>query len=230
MKQEYQDRIDDYLLHRMSDKDKRAFEDELSHNEELRKQLIFTKSVIKATKSRNEKLAAMMKWRDDHHWKERRVAAVPMNSLLYLVSGLAAVLVVGFFLIHNIGILYSPSENVQFSRINDVRLRAGSDYKDIEIMLAQQKYDEALKVIDLRLNALKSDLSQSKQDTLITQERLDYDLQVFKENTDDLTWLKVCALIGLNQKEEALTLLNNLRCEEGYYQNAADSLYIQLSK
>ena len=88
MKQEYQDRIDDYLLHRMSDKDKRAFEDELSHDEELREQLEFTKSVSSAIKSRNEKLAAMTKWRGDHHWKEKIVAAVPMNSLLYLVRGL----------------------------------------------------------------------------------------------------------------------------------------------
>lgn len=230
MKKENQDRIDDYLLHRMSDKDKRSFEDELSHDDELREQLEFTKSVSSAIKSRNEKLAAMVKWRGDHHWKERRVAAVPMNSLLYLVSGLAAVFVVGFVMIHNLGIFYSPSESVHISRINDVKLRAGSDDKDIERLLSQQKYDQALTEIDQRLLTLQSAISQLNQDTSIAQERLDYDLLVFKEKKDNLTWLKVHALLGLNQKEDALKLLNSLRCEDGYYRDVADSLYFQLSK
>lgn len=286
MKQEYQDRIDDYLLHRMSDKNKRAFENEVSLNEELREQFEFTKSIYSAINSRNEKLAAMMEWEDDgelsgeddyggyaaecirkeddykrieNEYSRKKDYVVtsaadylptgsgydyhpatpksgiqvrkssPVKKLLYVVSGLAAVIVVGFFLNYNFGVFYSPRESPLFSKINDVALRAGSDNQDIEVLLSQQRYEDALVKIDQRLLILQSAISQSEQDTLLAKERFDYDLQVFMEKKDDLTWLKVHALIGLKKREEALKLLNNLRCDEGYYQKIADSLYIQLN-
>ena len=130
MKIEFQDRIDEYLLDRMSDEERKSFESDAAEDAELKEQLQFTETVQQATKSRNEKLAAMEVWKDDYVWEDERVAAasaaeyrptgsgynycpaptmeesrsMPRSSgrrIFYWISGLAAVFVVGFFLIQN---------------------------------------------------------------------------------------------------------------------------------
>ena len=55
MKKEYQDRIDDYLLDRMTEEERRAFENDIENNKELREQMKFTGMVQGALKSKVEK-------------------------------------------------------------------------------------------------------------------------------------------------------------------------------
>ena len=55
MKKEYQDRIDDYLLDRMNEEERRAFENDIENNMELREQMKFTEMVQGALKSKVEK-------------------------------------------------------------------------------------------------------------------------------------------------------------------------------
>ena len=134
MKIEFQDRIDDYLLNRMSDEERKSFELDTATDTELNDQLHFTETVQQATKSRNEKLAAMEEWNDDYVWEDERVAAAsaveyhatgngydycpeptmesrrvsissPFKKMLYWVSGIAAVSIVGVFVFN----LYRPS-------------------------------------------------------------------------------------------------------------------------
>ena len=52
MKIEFQDRIDDYLLDRMSDEQRNSFESDAAKDAELKEQLQFTETVQQATKSR----------------------------------------------------------------------------------------------------------------------------------------------------------------------------------
>ncbi len=67
MKKEFQDKIDDYLLSRLSAADWQAFEKEAAHcDSEIQEQLSFTKDVQRITKSRNEKLARLKEWRADY--------------------------------------------------------------------------------------------------------------------------------------------------------------------
>ena len=134
MKIEFQDRIDDYLLDRMSDEERNSFELDAAEDVELKDQLQFTETVKQATKSRNEKLAAMAEWKDDYEWEEDRVVAasaaeyratgsgynycpaptmeesrsMPRSSgrrIFYWISGIAAVFIVGIFVFN----LYRPS-------------------------------------------------------------------------------------------------------------------------
>lgn len=134
MKIEFQDRIDDYLLNRMSDEERKKFESDAAADVELKEQLHFTETVQQATKSRNEKLAAMEEWNDDYVWEDERVAAAsaveyhatgngydycpeptmesrrvatssPFKKMLYWVSGIAAVFIAGVFVFN----LYHPS-------------------------------------------------------------------------------------------------------------------------
>lgn len=254
MKIEFQDRIDDYLLDRMSDEERKSFESDAAEDAELKEQLQFTETVQQATKSRNEKLAAMEEWKDDYVWKDERVAAasaaeyrptgsgynycpaptmeesrsMPRSSgrrIFYWISGIAAVFVVGFFLSQNLYVADSPSEYMSSPKMNDMTLRAGSDNSEIELLLSQKKYDEALDLIEQKYLAVQDDSLDIVQDETMDAERKEYDMQIVKDKQDELKWLKAHALLGLSQQETALRILDELRNEEGYYQIAADSLY-----
>lgn len=260
MKIEFQDRIDDYLLDRMSDEERKSFESDTAEDAELKEQLQFTETVQQATKSRNEKLAAMEEWKDDYVWEDERVAAasaaeyrptgsgynycpaptmkesrsMPRSSgrrIFYWISGIAAVFVVGFFLIQNLYVDNSPNENCMPSpRMNDMTIRAGSDNSEIELLLSQKKYEDALDLIEEKYLAVKDDSLDIVQDETMDAERKEYDMQIFKDKQDELKWLKAHALLGLSQQETALRILDELRNEEGYYQMAADSLYNHVKK
>lgn len=55
MKKTYQDKIDDYLLDRMTEDERQAFEEEIENNMELREQLKFTEMVQRALKNKDGK-------------------------------------------------------------------------------------------------------------------------------------------------------------------------------
>ena len=254
MKIEFQDRIDDYLLDRMSDEERKSFESDAVTDAELKEQLQFTETVQQATKSRNEKLAAMEEWKDDYVWKAAAAAeyrptgsgynycpapsmdenrSMPRSSgrkFLYWISGIAAVFAVGFFLIQNLYVTNSPNEYMPSPRMNDMTIRAGSDNSEIELLLSQKKYGDALDLIEEKYLAVKDDSLVIVQDETMDAERKEYDMQIVKDKQDELKWLKAHALLGLSQQETALRILDELRNEEGYYQMAADSLYNHIKK
>ena len=259
MKIDFQDRIDDYLLARMSDEERKRFETDAAEDAELKEQLQFTETVQQATKSRNEKLAAMEEWKDDYVWEDERVVAasaaecrptgsgynycpaptmeesrsMPRSSgrrIFYWISGIAAVFVVGFFLIQNLYVANSPVEYMPSPSMNDMTLRAGSDNAEIELLLSQKKYEDALDLIEEKYLAVQDDSLDIVQDATMDAERKEYDMQIVKDKQDELKWLKAHALLGLSQQETALRILDELRNEEGYYQMAADSLYNHIKK
>ena len=259
MKIEFQDRIDDYLLARMSDEERKSFESDAAEDAELKEQLQFTETVQQATKSRNEKLAAMEEWKDDYVWEDERVAAAsaaeyrptgsgydycpapttesrrvgnssPFKKIFYWASGIAAVFVVGFFLIQNLYVANSPNEYMPSPRMNDMTIRAGSDNSEIELLLSQKKYEDALDLIEEKYLAVQDDSLDIVQDATMDAEQKEYDMQIVKDKQDELKWLKAHALLGLSQQEIALRILDELRNEEGYYQMAADSLYNHIKK
>ena len=231
MKIEFQDRIDDYLLDRMSDEERKKFEADAAEDEELKEQLQFTETVQQAIKSRNEKLAAMEEWKNDYVWEETRSASRSSGrGIFYWISGIAAVFVVGFFLIQNLYVANSPSGYMSSTKINDVAFRGSSDNSEIDLLLRQKKYEDALSLIEEKYLAVKEDSLDIVQDETMDAERKEYDMQIVKYKRDELKWLKAQALLGLSQQETALRILDELRNEEGDYQMAADSLYNLIKK
>ncbi|UKK47307.1 hypothetical protein L6475_08725 [Prevotella sp. E9-3] len=221
MKIEFQDRIDDYLLNRMSDEERKSFELDAAVDAELKEQLQFTETLQQAAKSRNEKLTSMEEWKDDYVWKNEKVAN---RRIFYWISGLAAIFIAGFFVIQNLYMADNSSEYSPSLMINDVTLRAGTDNSEIEKLLGQKKYEDALNLIEEKYLAVQDDSLDIVQDATIDAERKEYDMQIVKDKQDELKWLKAHALLGLSQQETALRILDELRNDEGYYQMAADSL------
>ena len=62
MNQEYQNRIDQYLLKDMSEEECQSFKQEVEKDGELKEQLEFTEYVRAAIISRSEKLAQIRRW------------------------------------------------------------------------------------------------------------------------------------------------------------------------
>ena len=114
MNYNFQDRIDEYLLHgdTMSEEDKAQFLKEIEEDAEKKEQYEFTKNVKQAMVSRGEKLKAMTEYQKEmksHHHRK---------TWLW-ISSIAAVLVIGFFAINPLFVENSPTDNVRGDE-NDV--------------------------------------------------------------------------------------------------------------
>lgn len=254
MKIEFQDHIDDYLLGRMSDEDCKVFEQELKNDDELREQMEFTKDVQTAIKSRNEKLAKMQEWENDYEWEDDRgVAAAryrptgsgyescPAPSMdqtrskprssgrryLYWISGIAAIFIVGFFLIHN---YMGSEEDMMFnpSSIEYSTMRGGGNYEIIEKLLVDKNYEDAMKQIEIEEAKIAE--QRTATDAITDEERQAYDQMLIQEKADELSWLKVYALLGADRRDDALQILDGLRHKEGEYKEKADSLFLIIYK
>ena len=110
----FQDRIDEYLLHgeTMSEEDKAQFLKEIEEDAEKMEQYEFTKNVRQAMVSRGEKLKAMTEFQKEmksHHHRK---------TWLW-ISSIAAVLVIGFFAINPLFVENSSTDNVRGDE-NDV--------------------------------------------------------------------------------------------------------------
>ena len=113
MDNNFQDRIDEYLLHEdtMSEEDKAQFLKEIEEDEEKRELYEFTKNVKMAMVSREEKLKAMTEFQKEMKRSNRK-------TWLW-ISSIAAILVVGFFVINPLLVETSSHDNVRGDE-NDV--------------------------------------------------------------------------------------------------------------
>ena len=113
MDNNFQDRIDEYLLHgdTMSEEAKAQFLKEIEENTEKKKQYEFTKNVKEALKSRGDKQKAMTEFQKGIKHGRRK-------SWLW-ISSIAAILVIGFFAINPLFVENSPTDNVRGDE-NDV--------------------------------------------------------------------------------------------------------------
>ena len=234
---EYQDRIDDYLLNRMPDNERLSFEKEVSEKVELREQLEYTRKVQEAIISRNEMLAAMQEWENDYHWKEEHVAVAgsanevvrPVKRrLVYWVSAVAAVFVLGLFL------LLRPTGSSTVTESNpDVVLSSSfkgeHDHTVINDMLQQKNYEAALTWIEKEKDSARKDSIEIAMDRTIDDEVLRYEMGHIKERQDELMWLEIQAFIGLDRQQEAMLIIDELRNGEGKYKQMADSLWGQIN-
>lgn len=218
--EEYQDRIDEYILDRMSEEERATFEKEMAADAELQEQVAFMQNMKKALKSRNEKLAAMNEWENDYVWKNEEASDEvdedhkKIRRIVYWVSGIAAVFVAGLLIIR------TPS-NIDPNGM----LRGGSSYAYIDTLIMQEKYQEALDRINEETLTCRNDSIETVQDSLMSNEALEYNMLLIKDRQDDLKWQTIMALLGMGRKDEALMLLNELRREKGEYQKDAKALY-----
>ena len=127
MDNNFQDRIDEYLLHgdTMSEEDKAQFLKEIEDDVEKREQYEFTKNVKMAMVSREEKLKAMTEFQKEmksHHHRK---------TWLW-ISSIAAILVVGFFAINPLLVETSSHDNVRGDENDVFEMTAPADSIDTD--------------------------------------------------------------------------------------------------
>ena len=150
MDNNFQDRIDEYLLHgdTMSEEAKAQFLKEIEEDTEKKEQYEFTKNVKKALKSRGDKLKAMtefLKENETQDEKRMRACSCPcpeykeaedikivehksnIRKKLVWFSGIAAVLVIGFFAINPFFVDESTNGNVRGEEDNVFEMAAPTD-------------------------------------------------------------------------------------------------------
>lgn len=128
MNRDFQDRIDDYILGRMSAEDRALFEAEVSQDEAKRQQLEFTQNLKRAITSREAKMAMManMRARYEAESTHNDVSMMPTDTdsstqqismprrllskrTMLWISSIAAVFVIGMFMMPQ---LLMPDTNV----------------------------------------------------------------------------------------------------------------------
>ena len=123
----FQDRIDEYLLHNnaMSEEDKAQFLKEIEDDVEKREQYEFTKNVKMAMVSREEKLKAMTEFQKEmksHHHRK----------IWLWISSIAAILIVGFFAINPLLVETSSHDNVRGDENDVFEMTAPADSIDTD--------------------------------------------------------------------------------------------------
>ena len=127
MNNNFQDRIDEYLLHNdaMSEEDKAQFLKEIEDEVEKKEQYEFTKNVKQAMVSRGEKLKAMTEFQKEmksHHHRK---------TWLW-ISSIAAILIVGFFAINPLLMETSSHDNVRGDENDVFEMTAPADSIDTD--------------------------------------------------------------------------------------------------
>ena len=144
----FQDRIDEYLLHgdTMSEEDKAQFLKEIEEDAEKKEQYEFTKNVKQAIVSRGEKLKAMTEFQKENETQdEKRMTACScpeyrqtedikivghksnFRKKLVWFSGIAAILVMGFFAIKPLLVDESTNGNVRGEEDDVFEMEAPAD-------------------------------------------------------------------------------------------------------
>lgn len=135
MDEKFQDRIDDYLLGRMDEADKEDFLHEVEQDTDKKEQLEFTRTVKNAICSREVKLQALAEFRKEYENRQRVAAFTatgtdgacdyrtpslkeepvhPKKRTWLWLSGVAAVLIAGFFAVRALFDVNSLSNQEEF--------------------------------------------------------------------------------------------------------------------
>lgn len=155
----------------------------------------------------------------------------PMRRWQYWVSGIAALLAVGCFV--TLPLMRDDAEYMQGPILPAGTARNGGDLAQIESLILNKDFDKALTAIEEAEKEMHATAPAfAPADTLDDElrEQMAYEANERQLRTDDLKWLKVYALIGLEREKEALSLLDQLRNGNGEYKESAGKLYLKLKE
>lgn len=216
-----QDRIDAYLRKELSETERKMFEDELESNSSLAEDFALTKNLVKALESRQQKIRKMERWQQQLDVEERAAStARTLIRRMVIISGIAACVLLGFF-----------SQNSQTGHQLPVFESSGltyrgqfSDIENIDCLLNEGKYKQALEEIDLQEKEYADIIAHLVSTEQLKEEQI-YEKELTEEVLYVLTWRKINVLLVLGKKNEALQILHYYRFTNGLYQKDANRLW-----
>lgn len=248
MNNDYQDKIDRYLLGKMSEAESLDFEKDIINNKDLKEQFEFTKNVKEVIAARSKRLAQINEWKEAYEAKNntegeyrptgsgyeysiKPKAEIKLEPRIstrrywYWISGIAAIFVVGFFVISPIFFEKGASPD-QSIFVNVSSLRSTKDNGGLAKIINEGKYGLALDQINEKEKELESEIMQTEQDKdKMDGEEYAYLKEFYEIQKDELNLLKAYALFGLKHTEEARSILDGMRQRDSKFKAQADSLY-----
>lgn len=215
-----QDRVDRYLLNRMSEAERAEFEQQMRDDKELREQVNFTR-IVKTELADRARLEEMMQRCDD---RRRRQYTLRRRKIVWWTTSLsaAAVVALGVFFSWNGNDRVVPNVSTAGSEIS---FRGSNAPADVATLINSGKYEEALATVDSLKTVLDKYNAEIAADTCIADDERQYRLTESTKEADRLDWLRANALIGLGKTDEAAAILLRLRSGQSEYSLQADSLY-----
>lgn len=217
---DYQEKIDSYILGEMNDRDAAMFENELSSNRDLYDQYLFTLNVKKGLEDRNRIKSMLEECNRSIAIKNRN----KKRALYSTISGIAAIAIFGFFLFNhsNSSIIMPELNNEMYSTY-----RGNPDLQSVASLIMNKQYETATSKIDSLDNVLTNEISQLTKEHSGEEEKdeLMYFLELQQSLRDELMWLKLYALVGVGDKENAKKCLFDIKNSDSKYKLQADSIY-----
>lgn len=147
------------------------------------------------------------------------------------IMGVAALLIVALWVTHPFAQDDFLPQNGQI--LPEAMSRDAGDLNEIQQTIMARDYAKALVMIEQARSATRPDetVGQPVAADSLDEEwkaQQEYEQREIRMRLDDLSWLRVYALLGLERRDEAKSLLDSLRTSGGYYCQKADSLYRKL--
>lgn len=243
MKVEHQDKIDRYVMKRMTEAELSAFERELAEDDELKEQVQFTQSVRDVIKSRQEKIERMMHWQDEEEFLNRNIANSESaadsyseqyyedekntvtkkgsNRLILWTSSIAAILIAGFFFFNNNSATDSLEETLIHTPTTIFR---GADNNGILDLVKDKEYGKALLSVSNEKQVIEKERDILLLDSTLSAEEKEYNIMLLDTKLHEMLWLEANILIHLDRKKDAIKILDKLCKGNGEYKQLADSL------
>lgn len=218
--------IDSYVRNEMTQDERLAFEQEALNDENLRREIALTMLIKKLLGDRKRKLMMIKGWK-----AKKRARVIKAVS----VASIAAVAMLAIAVIR-------PDDAPVLSHEVVAQQPKPAPTSDME---KQKKVSEAMTKVrqkgnDKEVVDMVDDLENGKDIPSVIEMQAAKFLNVKKsdENMDEhqlqmkayeLYWLKICSLIRMGKKDEAIALLKDFIKIKGTYQEQADSLLSEMT-
>ena len=214
-----QNRIDNYILGKMSSDEVLAFERNMEQNDDLRKEVDLHRDIVrairlKAAKEHLQKTEQKIK-AEEHHRK------IFTFTRYISIGAVAACLIVGVFL-H-----YDTASNYRQYGLNNIQIeisssRGGTDYSTrAAIEINNGNYDSALVIIEEGESV--TFICEDSNPELQEQARLEYDAE-----QDALQWYKAVTYMRMGKYIKAKRLLKEIAASDSFYKNDAQKVLDEL--
>lgn len=206
-----EERIDNYILGRMSNEERQAFEKEISVNSELQEKVALHRDIVRAMRIERDKEYLQSLERDikvqEMTERRRRTFAMRISSI-----AAAACLVLGVFVHFD-----TQSDYRQYGLGIELAVsRGGGDSDKVAELINDGNYDEALSLIAEA--EAKPFVCDDTNPEIIEAERDEY-----QREQDELQWYKTVAYMRMGKYIKAKRLLKQIASSDSEYKDEAQA-------
>jgi len=205
-----QDKIDRYIMGRMSAEERADFEANMAADPSLDDEVRLTQSIKSSLGDIEEKRRSIARFEDERRYNMR----MRLRRKVLSAVTVAAACAIAIFLI-----VMPDADNGGDAAV----VRGGLVSDSIVKLIDNKRYAQALQAISVaEADTLPTDTTSAEA---IESERAVISMEQYR-----LRWLKIKALVGLQRYDEALPLLRQYAKETGEYQSAAKEMLKRLSR